>query len=656
MARFVARLTGELHCDPRLVHRIHRTVEQDGVEQSVITKATEMRWTRMTGAIALAALLLAGASATARAGDELPMPTPEIGTSLPVIADFPSARLSPRATEVYATDTSRAPYPCAAYEARAMMSTRHWGEWAATGLGRRVRVLTFSYGDERIDDAWSRLRIAIGECPVTTRVRSNDGTSSITTQRILVSAPNRVRMDIVTRNADGSRDREQDRAIVYQRVGDAIQKVQVARNTLTQRDRRLVRSIGAVAEDRYLETRSRLAEQGTAAPADTAGIAASARAAVDAMLVQVAPGSTVNVSIGDSMVSGEAGRWRGNVGSTRNIHLVDAYGESAYWDTPSGESIPGCHRARGSAIHVPGTVGINLACSGAKTTSGFVLGQYKPGIDDGYTVPVLGVRMPGQLTLLDEVARRARIKTVLLTIGGNDMGFGPVMASCMAAFAVPWPFNYECSSSRAVSDRLSDASLADVGRKVQAAIERTHATMRAAGYEDGSWDLIVQGYPRLISEGNRYPETYAGRLFGGGCPFYDADVRWLNTRFAVLMREFAGAASRASTTTGKAVRFVDITEAFAGRELCAKDAAHVDAITADQVVAKAERVQMVRILPPYSPFEPMHPNQIGQQAVQACLREAMANPTVRVARCGAPADWSVVDGTGLPIVRFVPGA
>jgi hypothetical protein len=37
------------------------------------------------------------------------------------------------------------------------------------------------------------------------------------------------------------------------------------------------------------------------------------------------------------------------------------------------------------------------------------------------------------------------------------------------------------------------------------------------------------------------------------------------------------------------------------------------------------------------------------------LREAMANPTVRVARCGAPADWSVVDGTGLPIVRFVPG-
>ena len=54
------------------------------MEQSVITKATEMRWTRMTGAIALAALLLAGASATARAGDELPMPTPEIGTSLPV--------------------------------------------------------------------------------------------------------------------------------------------------------------------------------------------------------------------------------------------------------------------------------------------------------------------------------------------------------------------------------------------------------------------------------------------------------------------------------------------------------------------------------------------------------------------------------------------
>jgi hypothetical protein len=600
---------------------------------------------------ALVALLLVATSATATADDGLPTPTAEMGASLPTIADFPAARLSPRATEVYATDAERAPYPCAAYAARGVPGTRHWGEWAATGLGRRVRVLAFSYGDERVEAAWSRLREGIAACPRTSRARTGDGRRAIATQIILTTAPDRIRMDIVTRDAEG-RDRQADRAIVYQRIGDAIQKVQVSRTALTPRDRRLVRAIADVAADRYRATRARLAAAGDAPAADPAAIAASAQAALADALARIEPGATINVSIGDSMVSGEAGRWRGTILSGRNAHLIDAYGESAYWDTPTGESIPGCHRAKGAAIHVPGTVALNLACSGAKTTSGFAQGSYKPGIDDGYTVPVLGIRLPGQLAMLDQAARRARIKTVLLTIGGNDMGFGPVMAGCMAAFATPWPFAYRCSESRRVSGRMTDAALAEIGRKVQGAIERTHATMLAAGYETGSYELIVQGYPRLIDAPNRYPETYADRLFTGGCPLYDADVRYLNGRFAVLMREFAGAAERASATTGQPVRWVDITELLAGRELCARDAAHVDTITADQVVARAERVHMVRLLPPFALFEPFHPNQLGQQAVQACLREAMANPTVRRARCEAPLDWAQVDATGLPLVRF----
>ncbi len=599
---------------------------------------------------AVAASLLVSAVGTASADEGLPTPTQEIGASLPTIADFPTARLSPRATEVYATDADRAPYPCAVYEARGVPGTRHWGEWAATGLGRRVRVLVFSYGDERIEDAWARLRAGVAACPRTTRARGDQGVE-ISTQRILARTTDRIRMDVVARSARGT-DRATDRAIIYQRVGDAIQKVQVSRIALGPRDRRLVRTIAVVAADRYRATRGRLASAGEAGTPDAGAIEAQARTALGEVLAAVPQGATINVSIGDSMVSGEAGRWRGNILSGRNVGLIDAYGESAYWDTPTGESIDGCHRARGSAIRVPGTVALNFACSGAKTASGFVGVQYKPGIDDGTTI--LGVRLPGQLTMLGEAARRARIKTVLLTIGGNDMGFGPVMAGCMAAFAVPAPFDYRCSTSRTTTNRLSDAALADVGRKVQGAIERTHATMRAAGYETGSYELIVQGYPRLIDVPNRYPETYADRLFAGGCPLYDTDVRYLNARFAVLMQEFAGAAQRASATTGQPVRWVDITELLAGRELCARDAAHVDTIPADQIVAKAERVHMVRLLPPFSTFEPFHPNQLGQQAVQACLREAMANPTVRTARCTAPADWSRVDADGLPLVRFAP--
>ena len=29
---------------------------------------------------------------------------------------------------------------------------------------------------------------------------------------------------------------------------------------------------------------------------------------------------------------------------------------------------------------------------------------------------------------------------------------------------------------------------------------RLHATMRAAGYANGSWQLIIQGFPKLIAE------------------------------------------------------------------------------------------------------------------------------------------------------------
>ena len=602
--------------------------------------------------LALAALLVPCAAALAGDDAGLPTPTVEIGAALPNTGDFPRARLAPRSSGDFATDAARAPYPCAAYEERGMMGTRNWGEWTATGLGRRVRVLVFSYGTERIDRAWQLLAEAIRACPTATTTRTEGGARVASTQTILSTTAELVRMDIVARGVGATRDRETDRAIIYQRVGDAIQKVQVSRIALTRGDRLLVRTVAGVAAARYRATRDRLAATDAEPQVDAPALAASAKAAVDGMLAAVPQDATVNVSIGDSMLSGEGGRWRGNVDSARNAGLIDAYGESAYWDTPQGESIPGCHRSRGAAIHVPGTVGINLACSGAKTTSGFVLAQYKPGIDDGTTVPLFGTRLPGQLTMLGDVARRARIGTILLTIGGNDMGFGPLMAACMGAFSVPWPFTTRCQDTAYASGITSDAALAEVGRKVQGAIERTHATMRAAGYEDGSWQLIVQGYPRLIDVPNRYPETFADRLFGGACPLYDADVRWLNDRFAALMREFAGAAQRASATTGMPIRWVDITEAFAGRELCARDAARVDAIPADQIVAKAERVGMVRIFPPFSPFEPFHPNQIGQQAVQACVRAALANPQARTARCEAPLDWSQVDATGLPSVRF----
>ena len=75
------------------------------------------------------------------------------------------------------------------------------------------------------------------------------------------------------------------------------------------------------------------------------------------------------VTLGDSAISGEAGRWAGN--TNQSSSRVDALGSHAYWDTPTGEAIRGCHRSKSAQAHIGGGVtSANFACSGAKTSTG----------------------------------------------------------------------------------------------------------------------------------------------------------------------------------------------------------------------------------------------------------------------------------------------
>ena len=44
-------------------------------------------------------------------------------------------------------------------------------------------------------------------------------------------------------------------------------------------------------------------------------------------------------------------------GAQLNWAQADAYGEHAYWDTPTGESVEGCHRSKGAGINAPAAPG-----------------------------------------------------------------------------------------------------------------------------------------------------------------------------------------------------------------------------------------------------------------------------------------------------------
>ena len=89
------------------------------------------------------------------------------------------------------------------------------------------------------------------------------------------------------------------------------------------------------------------------------------------------------VSVGDSYISGEAGRWAGS--SNTSSSYADALGATAYYDNAgsTGEQINRCHRSKAAEVYVGGGVnGLNLACSGAKTsTYTDRSGYFKPGLD-----------------------------------------------------------------------------------------------------------------------------------------------------------------------------------------------------------------------------------------------------------------------------------
>ena len=61
-------------------------------------------------------------------------------------------------------------------------------------------------------------------------------------------------------------------------------------------------------------------------------------------------GTPTVVTLGDSAISGEAGRWAGNTNNSSTN--VDALGSTAYWDTPTGEAIRGCHRSKAAQAYI----------------------------------------------------------------------------------------------------------------------------------------------------------------------------------------------------------------------------------------------------------------------------------------------------------------
>ena len=357
-------------------------------------------------------------------------------------------------------------------------------------------------------------------------------------------------------------------------------------------------------------------------------------------------GTPTVVSVGDSAISGEAGRWAGN--TNQSYTEVDALGSTAYWDTSTGEAIPGCHRSKSAEIGIGGGVASkNLACSGARTyTQPYSSGNdFKPGLDFYDD----GAGHIGQALALQQYAATHNVKMVVALIGANNYGFADIVQTCVEDWYTSpswWP-NY-CYDDSDVSSRFTASNQATITAQDAGAFQNIRQAMVNAGYSDSQWKLLVQTYASPIPPGSlfRYPESGYTRQTTGGCGVWNKDADWANNTAVVAMNNSAKNGLAQSGLTNGAV--LDFSALLVGRRLCENtvgllEEQHLSSWTQKGASDKTEWVSQIRttstITGPYQLQEDLHPSYWGQLAERNCVRQAYNG--------GAPRGGACTHGTGL---------
>jgi hypothetical protein len=357
-------------------------------------------------------------------------------------------------------------------------------------------------------------------------------------------------------------------------------------------------------------------------------------------------GSPWTASVGDSFISGEAGRWAGNTDESSS--KTDALGSTAYDDNAGGtaELIKGCHRSKSAEVYIGGGVsGENLACSGAKTST-FSEGEtFKPGIDF-YS----SGGNEGQALMLQHFAATHNVKLVALSIGGNNFNFAGIVQTCVEDFLESTFFHdFYCSEESSVTNNFTTANVNKVKGEITTAIKNVATAMTNAGYSSSQYTILVQNYPSPIPNGTEFRYTQSGysRQTTGGCGFWNKDANYANaTMLPTIDSAVTGAAAAAGLSN---VKTMELSSAFNARRLCDKGVGLLEEEglsnwKASGAVDKSEWFNQIRTLEaifgPYELQEDIHPNYWAQLALRNCLTQAYNAGTPKGGTC-------TISGTGL---------
>jgi len=331
-------------------------------------------------------------------------------------------------------------------------------------------------------------------------------------------------------------------------------------------------------------------------------------------IAEAAPPPTAVVSMGDSYISGEGGRWLGNSinntgsrdGTDRacvfTAGLCTAYDESRVY--VDGTAANGCHRsdvAEVASAQLAVDRRINISCSGGVSS-------------DLYRAANGGTVRHGEAPQADQllpIAKANRVRMIIVSIGGNDLGFSSIVSACFTAYEER---SAPCSQTQAY--RISSSELALAQAKVEKAIDEIRAVMRQAGYTDDGYRLVLQTYPAVIPRAAdaRYPQDGPDRTTYG-CPFYDADLDWGHD---VAAPAIGGMVKAAAASRGAGL--LELRNAFDGHEFCAK----TDDAVSPQTPTSATGSEWGRALSASTisqgeSQEVFHPDAYGQMALGDCL-------------------------------------
>src|SRR6266511_4492742 len=194
-------------------------------------------------------------------------------------------------------------------------------------------------------------------------------------------------------------------------------------------------------------------------------------------------GPTAIVSLGDSFISGEAGRWNGNslnIFGTRDgtdraarctLGIFCSYDATRVYGSSYAN---GCHRSDVATIKSAGIVvneKINLACSGARSVHIWRASQG-------------GQSFKGEAPQADQlltVAQQKNVKLVVLTISANDVSFSDHVINCTVSWILGLGPCHEAQQAQLL------AELPGAMNGLRKSIDEVRAVMGAAGYSPSQW-------------------------------------------------------------------------------------------------------------------------------------------------------------------------